>query len=167
MGLKPAPRPKFFYYVLIFLLIIVGLALFVTQPSLKEGSSSPKPVINLGIDRCEKCGMVITDERFASAYWSEEEKRWRLFDDIGCMIKDMREAGNTGARLVYVSDYLTGELIEAREAYFVVADPAALTTPMGYGVVALRSREDALRLVDRVGGRVMGFEELLRSWGGG
>jgi copper chaperone NosL len=107
--------------------------------------------------------MVITDKRFAAAYWDEKDHEWKLFDDIGCMIETMRKSDMTRINAVYVSDYSTGELIEARKAFFVVAGSEKLATPMGYGIVAFKDKDDALELARRVKGELIGFDELVSS----
>ena len=163
--MKPKARslPKLFFYiaVLLILLITLGLSIPVITPA-RFNELESRPTVNLGIDTCFRCGMVVSDPRFVSAYWSAVENEWRVFDDIGCMLETLKESNDTITDdLVYVSDYSSGELIKAKNAVFLVADPKKLATPMGYGIVAFKSRRDALELMDRVGGTLTDFNGLL------
>lgn len=85
------------------------------------------------------------------------------FSDIGCAIiarKNfcaMEMVAFDGNSIVY--DYRTGEELPAEKAYFVVS--AAVSTPFGFGVVALGDKEAAERLLAELGGgRLLLFDEL-------
>jgi copper chaperone NosL len=101
------------------------------------------PKINLGRDECVECGMIISEERFSSALIVEEHGRLQpqLFDDIGDMLD--YERGHPEAVIMrrFVHDYETGTWLAAADAVYVSTD--AIHTPMGSGVVAFRSADEA------------------------
>jgi nitrous oxide reductase accessory protein NosL len=110
--------------------------------------------------------MVISDRRFAAAYFSEPRREWRKFDDIGCLVNSLLQEGADAASTIYVSDYNKGVLIDALTAHYVSANPRLLATPMGYGVVALENLNAARALAARLSGRVFAFPELLKMFKG-
>ncbi len=124
-------------------------------------TSKRLPEIHYGVDTCDWCHMVIMDKRFACVYWSANEKKWRKFDDIGCMIRDLLKMGIGNAGDIYVSDYSTGILIDGRTAYYVVADPKKLWTPMSSGIAAFNNKAGAMDLVQQYQASLMNFNELL------
>lgn len=66
----------------------------------------------------------------------------RAFDDLGCLLRSMRR-GETVPERVWVHDVESAEWLDAATAHFVRDD--GLTTPMGFGIVALANEEAARR----------------------
>ncbi|HRJ48963.1 MAG: nitrous oxide reductase accessory protein NosL [Phycisphaeraceae bacterium] len=116
------------------------------------------PELRLGRDQCAQCGMIIMEDRCSSATLVEDRGRrsYRLFDDIGCMLDDLRE--NPAAVTVidrFVHDHGTRAWIRAADAVFFYADPISLHTPMGTGIVAFAARADAQALHAIHGGEIL------------
>jgi copper chaperone NosL len=86
---------------------------------------------------CARCGMMISSET-QSAEWVAAGEETRFYDDIGCLATDAWSAGEGGARFVHAD----GARWAPAESVFY-ARPANVSTPMGYGVVAFSSREEA------------------------
>lgn len=102
--------------------------------------------------------MLITEQRFASAYWFDGEAR--RFDDIGNMLAFGIDAGELGidSASVWVHDYELEVWLSADDASYVHAP--GLVTPMGWGLVALETLERAEQLASEREGDVLTWEQL-------
>ncbi len=129
-------------------------------------SERPKLSIRLGEDRCRRCGMVVSRLEFAGGVLLRDRRSWYVYDDIGCLAYDYNEFVSRGIEVeeVKVFDFVTKEEIDAGSAHYVLADPRRLWTPMSYGVVALRRKEEAEELAERYGGEVGEFWSVLRRF---
>jgi copper chaperone NosL len=119
------------------------------------------PDIRYGEDLCAECNMIISDPRFAAAYAHEiSAGRYAqlAFDDIGDML--IHAAKHPEQKVVgwYVHDYRSEEWLDATSAHFVTGD--AIVTPMGHGLSAFATPEDAQALAAQSGGEVLTWEML-------
>jgi copper chaperone NosL len=126
------------------------------------------PEIHYGQDVCSACGMIVSEERFASAAVVEDAEGRRealIFDDLGCMMGHLRrlergtageEAGRVLAR--FVRGYAGTGWVEAEEAAYVRSDE--IPSPMGSGLAAVRDSGGADELLDRYPGRILSYTEL-------
>jgi len=138
---------------------LILLVLFVS--SMLFGCSEEKPPeIQLGVDKCDMCGMIISEKEYAGIYYSISEKRWKKFDDIGCLVMEAKKEGDVKSGTVYVFDYETGELIKADKAYYVLSQD--IWTPMNTGIIAFKSKEKAEEIASKSRGKVMTFDELMK-----
>ena len=101
--------------------------------------------------------MIITEPRFAAAYYTENGTA-RIFDDIGGMCAYHLENRENVASF-WVHDYETEAWINAEDAHFV--QNSELYTPMAFGVVAFSDVDRAQILAEETGGGLLSFEELL------
>ncbi|GBC71358.1 hypothetical protein HRbin02_01139 [Candidatus Calditenuaceae archaeon HR02] len=124
---------------------------------------APRLQIRLGEDRCRRCGMFISRLEFAAGLLLQGEQRWRFYDDVGCFASDYNDLLSAGKTVAdaRVFDYISKEELDAQRAYYVLADPKNLWTPMSYGVVAVGSRGEAENLAERFQGEVMDFWSML------
>lgn len=103
--------------------------------------------------------MILGDERFACAA-AASDKRMLKFDDIGCLaVYEKKQAGRDLRS--WVHDAGTGVWIKKKEAKFVHARD--LITPMGFGLAAFATVEDAEKFAREKNGRVVSWEELLST----
>jgi len=138
---------------LLFALVLISLII--------AGCSEEKPPeIQFGMDKCDMCGMIISEKRYAGFYYSTSEKRWKKFDDVGCLAMEAKKEKDVKEGTVYVFDYETEELIKAEEAYYVLSQN--IWTPMNTGVLAFKSKEMAEKVASEKGGKVMTFDELMK-----
>jgi copper chaperone NosL len=121
---------------------------------------SQPPEIRYGEDMCTECGMIISEPRFASAYYTVDGDA-RRFDDIGGMASHHTGLQEDVAQF-WVHDYDTEEWIIADQAFFVMSDH--LHTPMDFGVVAFSDQERAQKLASEINAMVMTFEGLMESF---
>ena len=111
-------------------------------------SGGDLPAIHYGRDACARCGMILSEERFASGYVGDDGETV-AFDDLGELLAAV--SGNPAlAAKSYVHDSRDGRWLRASQAVF--AKLPGLTTPMGSGYAAFSSEaeaEDYARLLGR------------------
>ena len=127
-------------------------------------STAEPPEILYGQDVCDQCNMIISEEKFASAYWTADGEA-RRFDDLGEMLAYIN--GNPEERAsTWVHDLNTAAWLRAEDAWYVMN--AGLTTPMGTGMVALSDEAAARALAfDQADARVMNYTELIAALAAG
>lgn len=107
------------------------------------------PTVRYGTDPCARCGMVVSEERFAGGY-VDREGRAVVFDDPGELVA-AQEADPAIKDAAYVHDAATGAWLRARDAVFVRVP--GLATPMGSGTAAFATRAEADRFIAELAGR--------------
>ena len=118
-------------------------------------SADGPPEINLGRDLCIECGMTIVDARFAAAYRLDDGTE-KKFDDVGGLIIHGRDSGELDAAEVWVADFETEALIDARKAHYVPT--LAVASPMGHGLLAFGEEQRAVQFAADIGGEVLTWE---------
>lgn len=141
------------------LFILSFFVVFTLSACQSQADLSQPPDIRYGEDICEECNMIISEARFAAAYYTEGGDA-RRFDDVGGMAIYHAEHQEDVAQF-WVHDYLTEAWIIADQAYFVMSDN--LQTPMGHGVVAFSDQAQAENLVSEMGGMLMTFTDVMES----
>jgi copper chaperone NosL len=125
-----------------------------------DNRGNEPPRITYGRDTCDRCGMIISDERFASGLVAPNGDQM-IFDDLGEMILIVREEG-LGDRRAWVHDFDTLEWVDATTAYYVSTD--TLITPMAMGLLSFATREAADAYAGSQGAQVMDWSMLLEHW---
>lgn len=136
-------------------LLVAFLILAAACATPATGEERP-PRIEMGLDICQRCGMIIEDERFASGY-TREDGTAATFDDIGGML-DWAHFEDSLDRPMWVHDYDSLEWIKAADATFV---RGGFDTPMGFSIAAFSSEEAARAFATDSGGAVIDWEDLL------
>lgn len=140
---------------------LVGILLVLAACRAPAVDPARPPAIRYGEDICDRCGMIISDERFAAGLVVETEPgRYdqRIFDDIGGMFAYMAEEGDALPIVAaYVHDYGNKEWIRAEDARFVQA--ADLHSPMGFGLAAFALENDAAAQAAAWQGQVLTFAQ--------
>lgn len=144
-------------------LFSISLLLFILFASgCAQGTGELRPPeIHYGEDLCAECNMIISDPRFAAAYAHEiSTGRYEqfAFDDIGNMLLHASKHPEYKIAGWYVHDYQTEEWIDATHAHYVVSD--AIATPMGYGIAAFASEQNAQTLAAETGGELFTWDAL-------
>jgi copper chaperone NosL len=139
--------------------LLLGILLLLLLASCRQSANvETPPEIVYGQDVCDRCGMIINEENFAAAYWTEEGEA-RRFDDIGGMVAYVTEKSENVATH-WVHDFGTGEWIRAEEATYVL--DSELLTPMGFGITAFNDNEQARALANGDENvKIVSFMELL------
>ena len=118
-------------------------------PEGDTSNTSGPPQVRYGEAKCDTCGMIIADRRFAAG-WRDPAGGVAVFDDIGCMIK-LKERGNPAeGTMFYVQDYTAESWLDAASAHYVSS--AEIKSPMAYGLAAFSSEAAAAALSAESGG---------------
>ncbi len=125
------------------------------------GTRPPRPVDIEAADVCAFCKMAISEKRFAAEVIDRDGTVFKL-DDIGCMIRFIRERGlKDKVAAIFVSDYDDKSWLEAERASYVKS--AEIQSPMASGLIALRNQSRAAEYCARYNGRLLTFDELQRQ----
>lgn len=122
-------------------------------------SSGGPPEIHYGRDACARCGMIVSEERFASGYVGPGGETV-AFDDLGEFLAFV-SLNPALAVQSYVHDAQDGRWLRASSAVFVKLP--GLATPMGSGYAAFSSQARARDFARRQGARFEGPIETLAS----
>ncbi|HML97608.1 MAG TPA: nitrous oxide reductase accessory protein NosL [Tepidiformaceae bacterium] len=141
--------------------VAAGVAGFTLLPGDEEQTGTPE--IKLGKQQCARCGMVIADGRFASA-WRDADGKARVFDDPGCMLLDQIEIQPGEGTGYWVAEYRDETFIDATTAAYVVSD--AIRSPMAYGIAAFATRAAADGALTELGGTVADWRGVLQQMEG-
>lgn len=136
-------------------LVIPVVAIALVAAACASSEATGPPEINYGRDICIECGMVIEEARFAAAYRLDDGTE-KTFDDLGGLIIHGRKANELDGTAVWVHDFETEEWVEATVAFFVPT--SAITSPMGYGILAFADGARAVRFADDLGGEVLTWQ---------
>ena len=125
----------------------------------EETNTAQPPQISYDRDTCVRCGMIISDERYAAALVAPDGSV-RLFDDAGEMLLSAAE-DEKAVQHAWAHDRQGRQWIDATAAIYARGAPE--TTPMGTGYVAFARREDAEAFADQTGdsGQVWTWEEVI------
>lgn len=127
------------------------------------GCSAPGPApIVYGSDACAYCRMTIADQAFGCERVTLKGKVYK-FDSIECMAAADLEADADPAAVHsrWVTDYADpGRFLNVEQAVIVAGE--GQKSPMGVGLVAVGTREDADRLISAAGGRIISWDEVRR-----
>ena len=138
---------------------ILCVLLLLTLTACGGGADTTQPPeILYGQDVCDECDMIISEEKYAAAYWTAEGEA-RRFDDVGEMLVFMGENREPTAS-VWVHDVNSAAWLAADEAWFVMN--SGLRTPMGTGIAVTADEQSARALAfDQAEAVVMTFAEIL------
>lgn len=141
-------------------------AALVLAASCQRAPLTGPPPARSGSTACTACGMLVTDDRSASALLVEDRGRreYLFFDDAGCMLDHERDTLHAHAVIErYVRDHDTRAWLPADTASFLLADPSLLLTPMGSGIAAFSSPAAAAAARARYSGDVLDFAALVHA----
>ncbi|MEZ4637031.1 MAG: nitrous oxide reductase accessory protein NosL [Caldilineaceae bacterium] len=130
--------------VFIIIIIIIIIVLLAGCAASSVDPATP-PTIVYGEDVCDRCGMIIEDERFAAGVVvavREGHYEHRIFDDIGDMLAYAADkAAQTPIHAYYVHDYDSKNWIDGETAFYVRS--SQIHSPMGYGLAAFAEQSSA------------------------
>ncbi len=129
----------------------LALAALLLSVSCRRFATGDIPKIVFGRDACSRCGMLVSEARFASGY-VDESGNSVIFDDVGEMLSAAAEDPSF-AKTVYVTDVEDGDWARADAAVYVRTP--SLATPMGSGMAAFKDRARAEAFAKRSGGGVL------------
>jgi len=121
------------------------------------------PMIRYGDSVCTECGMIVSDERFATAMSinADRGRESLVFDDFNCqMIYEAKHPELTPLDR-WSHDYLTRDWIDTADAWFVHSDQ--VHSPMASGIASFASQSDAEFFANPLGAQAEDFETVWRS----
>ena len=122
------------------------------------GQEKPKPVDIEPGDMCASCKMAISQKKYAAEFVDKEGTTFK-FDDIGCMLRFVKVRGlEDRVEAYFVVDYGTQNWLDARSSAYVKS--AALPSPMGSGLIAVKEKPQAEALAERYHGTILAFDDL-------
>lgn len=116
------------------------------------------PSIRYGKDLCDECRMIINEDRFASAA-ADPSGQVTKFDSVGCLLRYRQSRPEL--EKIWVKSYGTAEWLDAANAFFVFSEQ--ISAPMGYGLAAEATENDAQKLADKIRGRIFNFSGLIAN----
>lgn len=138
--------------------LLLGAATIVLSGCGNDKPGSGPPEITYGKAVCARCGMIISEERYAAGLSGEPPQ---LFDDTGELVVTVQEQGLSG-RKVWVHDYDTKAWIDGTTASYAMLPDRR--TPMGTGVIAFKERQAAEEFAAQNAGHVMTWDEIQTNW---
>lgn len=139
----------------VWVVIVCVLALLLVGCSRGQTEIKP-PEIRYGEDKCSDCDMIISEPRFAAAAMHEVSSgtyESLLFDDIGDLLRYMKENPDLKYVASYVHDYDTEAWVDATKATYVQS--SEVRTPMASGLLASDTAAKAQALATQFNGTVM------------
>lgn len=120
-------------------------------------SKEPQP-INYGGDVCHYCQMTIVDKIHGAELVTDKGKIFK-FDAAECLIRHKNELESIeGYQLLTNCFESPGEFIPLNEGIFLISEN--LPSPMGAFLTAFKTKEEANRLKDELGGKIYNWNEL-------
>jgi nitrous oxide reductase accessory protein NosL len=118
-----------------------------------------KPVSIGPNDVCFYCKSPITDLAFAAEFITKDGFV-RKFDDIGCLVANVRKVGRKNIQAFYVMDALSKTWLSAQEAQFIRSDK--IRTPKNGGIIAFRDASKAQQMASRYQAEIIPFEDIVK-----
>jgi copper chaperone NosL len=143
-------KQRFFFFTLLFSWLVLAAC----QPKTVE---LKPPDIQYGQDTCDRCGMIISDPRFAAATQLSDVE-YLKFDDAGEMLAYHADNPDVEVLAWWVHDYISEEWIAGESAFFVRSD--TLNTPMGTGIACFAKESEASQFAGEHNGQVYTFGEI-------
>lgn len=122
------------------------LALLAGLSSCARQKPGDVPLMRLGVDACARCGMIVSDERFAAGY-VDEDGRSVVYDDIGEFLEAVAARPALKARS-FVRHAVDGRWLPAGAAVYIRIE--GLPTPMGSGYAAFADEAESVEMAGRI-----------------
>lgn len=130
----------------------------------RSESQDTPPTIRFGDSVCDECGMIISDERFATAsiIAADRGPHPTLFDDYNCQIKFEKLHTDITVLKRWSHDYQSSEWINTDSCWFVQSD--TIKSPMASHLAAFELKADAQAFATESNGQLYQFDQLLVSY---
>lgn len=132
---------------------LIKIAIIISLFSACNPTAEP---ISFGEDACSHCKMTIVDEQFAAEAVSQKDKVYK-FDAIECMVEFLKIRQSDKMALTLVRDYeKPNDWQAANKCNYLISKN--LSSPMGAGLSAWLSKENAEAMKIEKGGVVYDWE---------
>lgn len=139
---------------------VVSMVVVMALAGCRSETNEGPPSVRFGDSICVECGMIVSDERFATATIIEGDRGNEplIFDDFNCqMIFESKHADLTIVDR-WSHDHGTNEWVHMADAWFVKSDQ--LHTPMASNIASFITESDAKAFAEPLDGEVVDFETL-------
>jgi nitrous oxide reductase accessory protein NosL len=142
-----------------FLLGVAAVGLGACGGDDTKGDDGP-PKISYGSETCDRCNMVIGEERHAAAL-KGADGNWLAFDDTGEMVLTAQDSTGSDYK-AWVHDFETTAWHDAATAFYVWLPNRS--TPMATGIVAYGDQARAEAKAQEIGGWSKSWAAMLADW---
>ena len=117
--------------------------------------------INIGVENCSFCKMIISDNRFGAEAITQKGKIYK-FDEIQCLLNFIKsEKENFKDADFYFTDFETKhDLIKSSGGFLLKSD--ALKSPMNGNIAAFSSKQSLQNALAKYSGQEVEWNELLK-----
>jgi copper chaperone NosL len=126
-----------------------------------SGCSDGPRAIQVGVEECAHCRMLISESRFASQLMTDRGRSY-VFDSVECLaefLDDEAEISEDRVRSLWVTDFAEpGSWIRAEEAHFLRSE--SIRSPMGLNLSAHGDEAAARRHVEEFGGELLNWAQV-------
>ena len=122
-----------------------SLILFLLVVGCRKARPVGPPDIEWGKDTCSRCGMIISEKRYAGGYVDDSGDSV-IYDDLGELFQAAKGRADLLPK-IYVSVSEDAQWLPASKAYFVHIQN--FPTPMGYGRVAFSDSAQGLQFAKK------------------
>jgi copper chaperone NosL len=141
---------------------VAGISLAIMLGGCGSESDDGPPDIRYGDAVCAECGMIVSDERFATAIVINGDRGFEplVFDDFNCQLTHETKHPELDIVARWSHDYQSFEWLPMRDAWFIKSE--ALRTPMASHIATFSSEQAAREFSGPIDGAVSEFDEI---WG--
>lgn len=138
--------------------IILAIVLVFTLPACRRADQSGPPTVLLGDSICSECGMIISDERFATSTVIDGERGVvaLLFDDFNCQINFEHKHPELTIVARWSRDYSGLQWINTESGWF--ASSPQIRSPMASGMAFFENQSDAKAFAKPIDAHLLSFE---------
>jgi copper chaperone NosL len=114
--------------------------------------------IEYGTDACDYCRMTIVEQTHGAELVTKKGKVYK-YDAIECLIQHKREFDQETIKFLLMTDYANPQhLIPMEEG--TIIQSKAVPSPMGAFLSGFKSEEQARKLIEEKGGKILEIDEL-------
>lgn len=107
-------------------------------------------------NQCIQCNMVVTDDLHKAT--AKIDNKTIQFDAIECLINYLKTHDETKFKSLKVSDYSTGNLVDAKNATYLKSK--AIPSPMGAYLSAFKDKNEAKKVQSEKAGELYSWEAI-------
>ncbi len=139
-------------------LVILMSILMLSAPSCSRTDLSGPPTVLIGDSTCAECGMIISDERFATATVDEQDRGpiSVLFDDFNCQMIYESKMSDLTILKRWSRDHSGLQWLNTESGWFAKSNQ--IRSPMASGMAFFETRKDAQAFGQSINAEILSFE---------
>lgn len=143
---------------------INSILLIILLTVLYACGNDPEQII-FGEDNCDRCKMMITDEKFGAELVTDKGKIYK-YDAVECLLEQLHAESFTDNQIgsMWVIDFSQPRLlIDAKKSFYLKNDN--FRSPMGLNVMAFQNENDFDEFYKKHGGERLDWNKLMKYAG--